>query len=219
MGAFSGMVDGDYGPLPDPAKTLVTELLPQSRKDSKMVIDLLQASNLKKGTVSFQMAEFNCKDSVETIIAKLKPSAEAKGLSLQFSSEGDASQFVLTGDQEKLGDHVFQNIIENSINYTPAGSITVTLQATQNTMRLTVADTGIGITDEDKARLFTEGGHGKDSNKINVHSTGYGLYIAQQIVLAHKGKIWAESDGPGKGSLFIVELPRTQPVPSVKVSA
>ncbi|MDE1919073.1 MAG: HAMP domain-containing histidine kinase [Patescibacteria group bacterium] len=70
-------------------------------------------------------------------------------------------------------------------------------------------DTGIGITEEDKKRLFTEGGHGKDSQKVNVHSTGYGLFIAKNIVEAHGGTIRAESEGAGKGSTFIVELPIT----------
>lgn len=55
--------------------------------------------------------------------------------------------------------------------------------------------------------LFTEGGHGKDSIRVNVHSTGYGLFIAKQVVEAQGGKIWAESDGQGKGSKFIAEFP------------
>ena len=55
--------------------------------------------------------------------------------------------------------------------------------------------------------LFTEGGHGKDSIKVNVHSTGYGLFIAKEVVEAQGGKIWAESEGQGKGSTFIVEFP------------
>ena len=58
-----------------------------------------------------------------------------------------------------------------------------------------------------KKHLFAEGGRGKDSIKVNVHSTGYGLYIAKQIVEAHKGRIWAESEGAGKGSTFYVEFP------------
>ena len=62
-------------------------------------------------------------------------------------------------------------------------------------------------TSEDMARLFAEGGHGKDSIKVNVHSTGYGLYIAKQIVEAHGGQIFAESEGAGKGSRFIVQIP------------
>ena len=58
-------------------------------------------------------------------------------------------------------------------------------------------------------RLFTEGGHGKDSIRTNVHSTGYGLYIAKTIVEAHGGTIRAESEGAGRGSTFIVEFPTT----------
>ena len=55
--------------------------------------------------------------------------------------------------------------------------------------------------------LFTEGGHGKESTKINVESTGFGLYIVKNIVDAHQGRVWAESEGSGKGSQFYVELP------------
>jgi signal transduction histidine kinase len=65
----------------------------------------------------------------------------------------------------------------------------------------------VGITSEDREKLFTEGGHGVNSIKINVHSTGYGLFIAKKITDAHKGKIWVESEGAGKGSTFFVELP------------
>ncbi len=73
--------------------------------------------------------------------------------------------------------------------------------------RFSVKDNGIGITPEDMKNLFTEGGHGKESIKTNVHSTGYGLYIAKKIIEAHGGRIWAESDGQDKGARFIVELP------------
>ena len=64
-----------------------------------------------------------------------------------------------------------------------------------------------GISPEDMPRLFTEGGRGAESTKVNVHSTGYGLFIARSITLAHRGRIWAESPGRGKGSTFMVELP------------
>jgi signal transduction histidine kinase len=70
-----------------------------------------------------------------------------------------------------------------------------------------VKDTGVGIDAEDTKRLFTEGGHGKDSQRVNVHSTGYGLYIAKQVAEAQGGTIRLESEGAGKGSTCIVELP------------
>ncbi|KKR41867.1 MAG: Histidine kinase-, DNA gyrase B-, and [Candidatus Nomurabacteria bacterium GW2011_GWF2_40_12] len=70
-----------------------------------------------------------------------------------------------------------------------------------------VKDTGVGITEEDKKNLFTEGGRGKDSVKVNVDSTGYGLYTVKLIVDAHKGTVSAESEGENKGSQFYIELP------------
>jgi len=114
---------------------------------------------------------------------------------------------MLTGDKAELGDHVLRNVIDNSISYTPTGAIDVSLKKAAGKIVVAVRDTGVGITEEDKQRLFTEGGHGKDSQTINVHSTGYGLYIAKNIVEAHGGTIRAESAGAGKGSTFIIELP------------
>ena len=68
-------------------------------------------------------------------------------------------------------------------------------------------DSGVGLSDDDKSRLFTEGGRGKESLKVNVDSTGFGLFIVKGIVDGHKGKVWAESEGEGKGSTFYIELP------------
>ena len=64
----------------------------------------------------------------------------------------------------------------------------------------------MGLTPEDMAHLFTEGGRGKDSTKMNVDSTGYGLCSAKLIMDAHGGKVWAESEGRGKGSTFFAEF-------------
>ena len=100
-----------------------------------------------------------------------------------------------------------RNLIDNAIRYTLSGSIDVALTVVEGKIHFSVKDTGVGITDEDRPKLFTEGGHGKDSIKVNVDSTGYGLFIAKQVTEAHGGTIRAESEGAGKGSEFIVELP------------
>jgi signal transduction histidine kinase len=98
-------------------------------------------------------------------------------------------------------------MIENSIKYTPAGKIMVGLENTGGKALLSIKDTGLGISEEDKKNLFTEGGRGKDSIKVNVDSTGYGLYTVKMVVEAHKGRVWAESRGAGLGSQFYVEIP------------
>ena len=134
-----------------------------------------------------------------------------KGLKLEANITPDACNVL--GDAIWLKE-VVNNLIENSIKYTKEGTITVGLekkpaspsQDGDKKVRIYVKDTGVGITEEDKKSLFTEGGRGKDSVKINVDSTGYGLYSVKLIVEAHKGKVWAESEGIGKGSTFWVEL-------------
>ena len=113
----------------------------------------------------------------------------------------------MEGDEEKIREHVIRNLIDNAIRYTPTGSIHVKLSDGDGKIHFSVKDSGVGITPEDMSNLFTEGGHGKDSIKVNVHSTGYGLFIARQVVEASGGNISAQSEGAGKGSRFIVELP------------
>ena len=202
---FASIAEGDYGVVPDSLKQMANAALLDIRKGVRTVIDILDASNLKKGTVTFNKKPFDLKAVVAAVSEELRPAAEEKRLAYSFiCSDGG---YMIDGDEDKIGRHVIRNIINNSIRYTPEGSIKIELAREGNTLRFSVTDTGVGITPEDKLRLFTEGGHGKDSVKINVHSTGYGLFIAKQVVEAHGGKIWAESEGPGKGSRFIIELP------------
>ena len=205
MGAFAAISQGDFGAPPDGMKPFVERALAESRQSAGSVENILKASNLKKGPVTYAKAPFDLKALVAEAVEKAKPTAEQKGLTLLLTA--DEASYQITGDKVQLSDHVLRNLIDNAINYTPSGTVTVSLKKENNKFVFAVKDSGIGITDEDKKRLFTEGGHGKESQKINVHSTGYGLYIAKNIVEAHGGTIHAESEGAGKGSTFIVELP------------
>ncbi|MDO8514109.1 MAG: HAMP domain-containing sensor histidine kinase [bacterium] len=212
--AFSEIADGDYGAIPAGVKTLASGALAEMRKGVRTVMEILDASNLKKGTVSYKMQTFDLKAAVVDVVNHLKPAAEAKHIDIKTTIDTQG-RFIMNGDEEKIRQHVLRNLIDNAIKYTPEGSISVELGSSNspstslgvNKIRFVVKDSGVGITPEDMAKLFTEGGHGKDSIKVNSHSTGYGLFIAKEIVDAHGGKIWAESKGQGKGSRFIVELP------------
>lgn len=203
--AFASLLDGDFAPLPDAVRPFVTQALTESRNGADSVANILKASNLKKGTVTYDKKAFNMKELVAAAVDKARVMAGQKGLSLNFDpAPGD---YTVLGDAPQITDHVLRNLIENAVNYTPTGSVTVSLVREGGKVIFSVKDSGVGITAEDKARLFTEGGHGKDSQKVNAHSTGYGLYIAKQIVDAHQGTIRAESEGAGKGSTFIAEFP------------
>jgi len=204
-GVFASLTEGDLGALSDTAKTFVERALAETRQGADAVANILKAANLKKGTVAYTKAPFDLKALAKEAVERARPLAEEKGLALSFIT--DDSAYQMTGDKVQINDHVLRNLIDNAVNYTPTGSITVSLKKEDAKLVFVVKDTGVGITEEDKKRLFTEGGHGKDSQTINVHSTGYGLYIAKRIVEEHKGTVRAESQGPGTGSSFIVEFP------------
>ncbi|MDP1690250.1 MAG: HAMP domain-containing sensor histidine kinase [bacterium] len=206
-GAFAALCDGDFGTLPETMRPFVCEALAESRNGATSVENILKASNLKKGSVTYTKAPFDLKELAAGAVEKAKAMAEKKGLSLSFIA--DESAYQMTGDKVQISDHVLRNIIDNAVNYTPSGSITVSLKKENNKFVFAVKDTGVGITEEDKKRLFTEGGHGKDSQTVNAHSTGYGLFIAKEITEANGGTIHTESEGQGKGSTFVVEFPVT----------
>jgi signal transduction histidine kinase len=201
---FSMMLEGDFGPVPETMRPMLQEGFDSDTKGVNTIQEILGAANIKSGKVTYVMAEFDLKALIDEIAAGLKSAADAKGLTLAVHT-GDAP-LMFTGDRGQLA-NAFKNLIDNSIKYTPKGAVEVSLGKDGGDVRFEVSDTGVGITPEDMEHLFTEGGHGKESQKVNVESTGFGLYIVKNIIEAHKGRVWAESEGTGKGSRFIVELP------------
>jgi len=85
------------------------------------------------------------------------------------------------------------------------------LEQLADNIRVTVSDTGIGIPETELKYLFTKFSRGKDTSRIHTEGTGLGLYVVKLMIEAHGGRTWAESDGEGLGSRFIIEIPVEQP--------
>jgi signal transduction histidine kinase len=201
---FSMLLEGDFGQLPDTMKPMIEEGLRSDTKGVNTIQEILNAANIKSGKVTYAKTAVDVRELTESLMGDLKDAADAKGLAVNLiAAEGD---YVIQGDRMQLMNAI-KNLIDNSIKYTPQGQVDIGLTRESNKVRLVIKDTGVGITQEDMKLLFTEGGHGKESSKVNVESTGFGLYIVKNIIEAHNGKVWAESDGAGKGARFIVELP------------
>jgi signal transduction histidine kinase len=201
---FDGMLTGTFG-----------EISPEIRKRAQQGFDfdnggldtvdtMLNVASMQNGIIKYEMKPVDFKDLVEKVISEKKIPVENKGLKME--SDIKPGNYNVTGDAVWLKEAI-NNLVENSIRYTKEGNIVVGLENQNNKILFSVKDTGVGITEEDMKNLFTEGGRGKDSIKVNVDSTGYGLYTVKMVIEGHKGRVWGESEGPGKGSQFYIELP------------
>jgi signal transduction histidine kinase len=202
---FDALKNNEYGDLTPEARKLVDVGFDTNTQAVQMVKSLLDASNLQDGTVNYQHVNFDFRALVSDIVGQLKPTAEAKNL--KINTEIDSSkEMMVNGDLTHLAQAV-RNLIENAIQYTSAGAITVSMQREEKIILFKVADTGLGLTEEDKKVLFQQGGRGQEAQKRNVNSTGYGLFITYKIIKDHNGHIKAFSAGRDKGSVFEVRLP------------
>ncbi len=197
--ALASIAEGDFDKQPAMLKSVAGSALSEARKGVKAVMGLLDTNGKQ-----LEAAPFDLRATVQQLARESEVAAHKSGLAFEIAASLPA---IVNGDEEKLGRLVIKNLLDNAIHYTPGGAIKVTLEKDGPVARLSIADTGVGLTPEDMEHLFTPGGKGADSSSINPESTGYGLAIAKQVVEAHGGRIWAESEGKGQGSTFIVELP------------
>lgn len=201
---FSSVLDGDMGEISEPVRDILKIGLESDNKAVDMVQEVLKASSLRTGEMKYNFEEVNMGDFVKEITDGFRETALAKGL--QYEVILPKEEVKAKVDKLQMT-QVFRNLIDNSVRYTLKGEIKISLKLRNTNLFFSIQDTGVGLSESDKAKLFKEGGRGDESVKVNVNSTGYGLFIVKKIVEGHGGKIWAESAGRGHGSHFHVELP------------
>ncbi len=200
---FAGILDGTLGVISPELKAWAEKGLESDNTGIQTVDLVLNAANLQKGTVKYDMKNVDFKDIILKTIDEHKAQIETQGLKIETDIRDDV--YNIMGDVFWLKEAV-NNLLENSLKYTKQGSIKFSLIKNNGKILFSVKDTGVGVTEEDKKNLFTEGGRGRDSMKVNVDSTGYGLYTVKLVIEAHGGRVWVESLGAGKGSTFCMEL-------------
>ena len=198
------LTEPDYGPMPNASKPLLDEGFKSLTEGVDFVKDFLDSANIEKGSYAFNLKPLDFKALVIESAEKQKGLAKDRGLS--FDLKIDEGNYSIKGDKMQLG-QATRNMIDNSIRYTLNGGLNLSLSRKADKILFAVKDTGVGISDELKPKLFTQGGRDKNSIKININSTGFGLSFVKSVVDAHKGRVWAESAGVNKGSTFYMELP------------
>lgn len=173
----------------------------------RIVNDLLNISRIERGKIKYAFKDTDLITLIDDVVEEFQVHIENKNVSLLWEKPEFPIPRVYA-DPEKLI-QVFTNLIDNALKYTDKGRVSIKLTYLKDLkrIRIVVQDTGIGMSKDDLKNIFEIFSRGEGGQKFDTEGTGLGLYVAKEIVKAHRGRMWAESDGLDKGSKFIVELP------------
>ncbi|KKQ94810.1 MAG: two-component sensor kinase, probably involved in phosphate sensing [candidate division CPR2 bacterium GW2011_GWC2_39_10] len=216
--ALEGYIDLAKGPTAqiDPkTREFLEKAYAQVRQMSHLMQDLLNVSRIEDNKLELRKASFEIADLIKSVIEIMKPKADEKKLKLTFNESninfgGKKAIGVSTkvaADIDKIRE-VLNNLIENATKYTREGSIQVSVTYDHDFATVCVADTGIGISEDDQKHLFQKFYQVADYETREVGGTGLGLYITRSLIELNGGKIWIESK-KGAGSKFLFTLPRS----------
>ncbi len=167
----------------------------------RLISNLLDRARLRAGRFHVVLHKRNAAEIVKEAVDVFRPLASARSVSLE--ARLPSKNLPVRVDQDRIF-QVLTNLVSNAIKITPrGGQISVTAARQERRVRIAVQDTGRGMTEADLGRIFNPycklGGDER-------HGLGLGLYISKSIVLAHGGRIWAQSR-PGAGSTFFFTIP------------
>ena len=174
------------------------------RNNLKLIQMIENAANLAKleNVEELNFEEMDLKELIEDVIQGLQPRADEKDMCIDFRPEGN-----YPAKANRIVEEVFSNLISNSIKYSPAASRIIVEICALNDIywKISVQDSGIGISDEDKTYIFDRF---KRVGKTNIKGTGLGLAIVKRIMELHEGQTGVEDNPSGKGTVFWVTLHR-----------
>lgn len=212
IGNLSMVYEDMNGRLDDMVKPLIEQTFIGTNRLRDLVNDLLDVARLEGGRAEFTIVPVDVKSVASTVVDTLQVTARSNGISLIYN---DANAVKILADESRLR-IVLNNFVSNAIKYNrPNGSVTVSHLIRDNTLVLAVADTGLGIPDDQKAHMFQKFFRVQNEDRKNVIGTGLGMYITRQYILAMNGKVWFESVH-GQGTTFYFSLPLANQAPAVQ---
>ncbi len=179
----------------------------------KMIADLLDLTRIESGQRKREIVECNLISLAKNAIENVLPAAQERNISLELNSDEPVNMMADTGEIEII----LNNLITNAVKYNrDSGKVRITLKKENDTVKIAVSDTGIGMTAEESALLFKEFTRIKNEKTRNIDGSGLGLSIVKKIATIYRGDVTVASQ-PNVGSTFNVRLRSVdnQPVTTV----
>lgn len=209
-GSADNMLDGITGPLSDKQIRYLARIKSNADRLTRLINDLLDLSRIEAGKIELRPTNLALLDLAREVAESLRPVATEKLISLEVASpDGDVTAWA---DRDKVN-QILMNLVGNAVKFTPAqGKVTIVVERDrQEWIKISVSDTGPGISPEEANAVFDKFYQVADMNKQKTKGTGLGLAISKALVEIHGGTIWLESQ-VGTGSTFYFTLPAEQPL-------
>jgi signal transduction histidine kinase len=203
LGYAELMQEGIYEPLGEKSLAALTRIRSNGKHLLGLINTVLDIAKIESGQFTLNMQEYSIETVVETVRVATESLAQHKKLALRAAVTKPLP--IGIGDEQRLT-QVLLNLVGNAIKFTDTGEVRVTAEAVDGRFAISVVDTGPGIPEQERTRIFEQFHQVDDSNTKAKGGTGLGLAIAKQIVEMHGGRIWVDST-VGKGSTFQMELP------------
>ncbi len=203
-GYLSMMEEGDAGPLTKTQKDFVSAAYGGSQRMVNLISDLLNVSRMSAGKFLIEKTPIDLAKVSAEEVAQLQTHAKAKNLVLTFIAPNEPLPLIAL-DENKTR-QVLMNFIDNAIYYTAAGRVDVTLERQKDRVVLKVTDTGIGVPEDAKKKLFAKFFRAGNAQNIRPDGTGLGLFLAKRVIEDQGGTVLFEST-EGTGSMFGFSMP------------
>jgi signal transduction histidine kinase len=172
----------------------------------RLITDLLDLSRIQAGRVAMRVGSVDLPLLASEVLDQLAPRSPRHSLRASFPPS--PSFPIVRGDADQLRRALF-NLVQNAVKYSPnGGEVLVVGEVLPDDVLIRVIDQGIGIPAGEEERIFDRFHRADTRLSRTTAGVGLGLYITRNIVEGHGGRIWAESAGPGRGSVFSFTLPR-----------
>jgi len=170
--------------------------------DSLLTIinDILDFSKIEAGRMDIERHPFDLRECVESALDLIAGRAAEKQLDIAYVFDGEVPP-VIDGDVTRLR-QILLNLFSNAVKFTEAGEVVLSVAPEGDTLHFAVRDTGIGLSEQGKARLFQKFSQADSSTTRKYGGTGLGLAISKLLAELMGGTMWVDSEGPGHGSTF-----------------
>jgi len=197
-------LNGDLGKLTKEQKEFLGKIYKSNERMINLINDLLDVSRIEEGRLEYKFVRFDITKLLQEVLEQYKVVIDEKNLTLETDIK-KGRKIMVKGDKEKLF-LTFNNLVDNAIKFTPkAGTIAVLLKEEQSSVQIKVKDTGIGMSQEDQAQLFTKFFRSESAKRMQTQGTGLVLFIVKNIIEGHHGRIKIKSQ-EGKGTSVICWL-------------